>query len=88
MSSKYRTYGGKNHSDFTTHDMKGVSHWTCAECGKRSFRNRKDAKEAARFRFPGKKMRFYKCNGYWHFTSRSSPGQSRRWRAYTRGREE
>jgi ribosomal protein L37E len=69
VSSKYRTFN-RAHDRLRSHDMRGVFYWTCARCGKRSFKSRRDAKEIARLLFPGRRMRYYKCaDDSWHFTS-------------------
>lgn len=49
---------------------------TCPACGKRAFVSKRVAKLAARTRFPGERMRFYRCPdpdvAWWHMTSQDA----------------
>lgn len=85
MSRKFRVYGGKGHRKPRSVDPAFITHWTCPDCGKQTFRSRADAKASARYRFPEKKMRYYECgeedSGKWHMTSYSS-ARIARWREF------
>lgn len=42
----------------------------CPDCGKRRFRDRRDAKASARQRCPGEPVGAYRCGAYWHWGHR------------------
>ena len=45
----------------------------CPDCGKRRYSSRAQAKRAARAnRCPGRRLRAYRCGGWWHLTSRDA----------------
>lgn len=41
----------------------------CPECGKWCYRTRDDAEAAVGMLHPGATMHYYKCAGWWHYTS-------------------
>lgn len=41
----------------------------CAECGKWCFASRDDAEATVRQVHPGAVVHYYRCSGWWHYTS-------------------
>ena len=44
----------------------------CAECGKRGYSSREQAKDTGRQLHPGARLRIYKCGPLWHLTSQGA----------------
>jgi hypothetical protein len=51
--------------------------YRCPGCGKVCYRGRKAAKRAGRRLYPGKHMRAYRCDRWWHLTSRLERAKAR-----------
>lgn len=41
----------------------------CSVCGKWCYENRDQAEAAVRLLHPGSTVHYYRCQGWWHFTS-------------------
>jgi len=52
-----------------------LHHGACARCGKNRYPDRSTARKAARIVSPGRRLRVYRCGGYWHLTSSRGRGQ-------------
>ena len=44
----------------------------CGQCGKWSYKSRDDAEAAVRIMHPGATVHYYRCDGFWHYTSMSA----------------
>lgn len=50
----------------------GIPVSRCPDCGKVSYPSRSGARRSARFLYPGRRMRTYRCGTMWHLTSQNA----------------